>query len=232
MVKTGKKSLAAQKTVDRTKRYRLEEAIELIKQIAFANFDEAVEMAVRLGIDPRKGDQQVRGSVVLPHGTGKKARVLVFAKGDKEVEAREAGADHVGAVDLIEKIKEGWLDFDKAVATPDMMGQVGKLGKLLGPRGLMPNPKLGTVTFDVARAVREIKTGKVEFRAEKAGVVHAAVGRRSFSESQLSDNVRAFMETVIRAKPSTSKGQYLRSITLSTTVGPGVKLEIGQFASS
>jgi len=229
MGKTGKKLVEAKKKIDRTRRYELEEAVRILKETAHVKFDESIEIAVRLGIDPRKSDQQVRGSVVLPHGTGKSARVLVFAKGDKEVEAREAGADFVGAEDLLEKIKGGWLDFDKAVATPDMMGQVGKLGKVLGPRGLMPNPKVGSVTFDVAHAVKEIKAGRVEFRAEKAGIVQAAVGRRSFEEGQLQENIKTFMSTLVKAKPVASKGQYIKSVTLSATMGPGVKLEAGQF---
>lgn len=231
MGKTGKKYAAAMKTIDRTRRYELEEAVKVVKGGAYAAFDESIELAVRLGIDPRKSDQQVRGTVVLPHGTGKSVRVLVFAKGDKEVEAREAGADIVGGDDLVEKVQGGWLEFDKAVATPDMMGQVGKLGKILGPRGLMPNPKVGTVTFEVTHAVKEIKAGKVEFRAEKAGIVQAAVGRRSFEDGQIRENARAFMETIIKAKPAASKGQYIRSITLSSTMGPGVKLETTQFAA-
>ncbi len=231
MGKTGKKFAATMKTIDRTRRYDLEEAVKVVKEGAYAAFDESIELAVRLGIDPRKSDQQVRGTVVLPHGTGKSVRVLVFAKGDKEVEAREAGADIVGGDDLVEKIQGGWLDFDKAVATPDMMGQVGKLGKILGPRGLMPNPKVGTVTFEVTHAVKEIKAGKVEFRAEKAGIVQAAVGRRSFEDGQITDNARTFMETIIKAKPAASKGQYIRSITLSSTTGPGVTLETTQFAA-
>jgi large subunit ribosomal protein L1 len=230
MGKTGKKLVEAKKKIDRTRRYELEEAIRILKETAHVKFDESIEIAVRLGIDPRKSDQQVRGSVVLPHGTGKSARVLVFAKGDKEVEARDAGADFVGGDDMVAKVQGGWLDFDKAVATPDMMGQVGKLGKVLGPRGLMPNPKVGTVTFEVAHAVKEIKAGKVEFRAEKAGIIHAAIGRRSFEEGQVADNARTFMETIIKAKPVASKGQYIKSITLSSTMGPGVKLETSQFA--
>jgi large subunit ribosomal protein L1 len=227
----GKKFKKALAAVDREKRYGLEEAVALVKQVAYAKYDEAVEIAIRLGIDAKKTDQLVRGSVVLPHGLGKKVRVLVFAKGDKENEAREAGADYHGGDELVEKIQGGWTDFDKVIATPDMMGQVGKLGKVLGPRGLMPNPKLGTVTFDVARAINEVKAGRVEFRAEKSGIVQAAVGRRSFEPAQLVDNLRSFMDSVIKAKPATSKGHYLKSITLSTTIGPGVKLDLGQFGS-
>jgi large subunit ribosomal protein L1 len=231
MGKTGKKHEAAKKKVDRTKRYQLGEALKLVKELAYAGFEESVEVAVRLGVDARKSDQQIRGSVVLPHGTGRKVRVLVFAKGDKEVEAREAGADFVGGDDMVEKVQGGWLDFDKAVATPDMMGQVGKLGRVLGPRGLMPNPKVGTVTFEVAHAVKEIKAGKVEYRTDKGGIIHAAVGRRSFEDTQLEENIRTFMETLIKAKPAASKGHYLKSVTLSSTIGPGVKLDTTQFVS-
>lgn len=231
MGKSGKKHEKAKKGVDRTQRYQLGEAVKMVREMAFAGFDESLEVAVRLGVDPRKTDQQVRGSVVLPHGTGRKVRVLVFAKGDKEVEAREAGADYVGGEDMVEKIKGGWLDFDKVVATPDMMGLVGKLGRVLGPRGLMPNPKVGTVTFEVTHAVKEIKAGKVDFRTEKGGVIHAAVGRRSFDDTQLQENVSTFMDTIIKAKPAASKGQYIRSVTLCSTMGPGVKLETTQFAN-
>ena len=213
------------------KRYPLDEALKLVKELAHVSFDESVEVAVRLGVDARKTDQQIRGSVVLPHGTGKALKVLVFAKGDKEVEAREAGADFVGGDDMVEKVQGGWLEFDKAVATPDMMGQVGKLGRVLGPRGLMPNPKVGTVTFEVANAVKEIKAGKVEYRTEKGGIVHAAIGRRSFEDVRLEENLRTFMETIIKAKPPASKGHYLKSVTLSTTMGPGVKLETSQFGA-
>ncbi|MBI4918193.1 MAG: 50S ribosomal protein L1 [Acidobacteria bacterium] len=231
MAQHGKKYGKAREGVDREKRHTLEEAVGLVKGLAFAKFDEAVEVSIRLGIDAKKTDQLVRGSVVLPHGLGKKVRVLVFAKGDKEVEAREAGADFHGGDELVEKVQGGFMDFDKVIATPDMMGQVGRLGKVLGPRGLMPNPKLGTVTFDVARAISEVKAGRAEFRAEKAGIVSAAVGRKSFGEAQLLDNLRAFMDAVIKAKPATSKGQYLKSVTLATTMGPGVKLDLGQFGS-
>ena len=191
----------------------------------YAKFDEGVDMAIRLGVDPKKPDQMVRGTVVLPNGIGKKVRVLVFAKGPKEKEAQDAGADYVGAEDLVEKIGQGWLDFDKAIATPDMMGTVSKLGKILGPRGLMPNPKVGTVTFDVGKAVKEIKAGKVEFRVEKAGIVHVPVGKASFGFDRLYENVKALLEVILRVKPPTSKGIYLRSITLSSTMGPGVKID-------
>ncbi len=191
----------------------------------YAKFDEGVDLAIRLGVDPKKPDQMVRGTVILPNGIGKKVRVLVFAKGQKEKEAQDAGADYVGAEDLMEKIGQGWLDFDKAIATPDMMGTVSKLGKILGPRGLMPNPKVGTVTFDVGKAVKEIKAGKVEFRVEKAGIVHVPVGKASFGFDRLLENVKALLEVILRVKPPTSKGVYLRSITLSSTMGPGVKID-------
>lgn len=231
MAQHGKKYRKALEGVDRTKRYGLEEAVALVKSLAYGKYDEAVEISVRLGIDAKKTDQLVRGSVVLPHGLGKKVRVLVFAKGDKEVEAREAGADFHGGDELVEKIQGGFLDFDKVIATPDMMGQVGRLGKVLGPRGLMPNPKLGTVTFDVARAIQEVKAGRAEYRAEKAGIVHAAVGRKSFDDARLVENIRSFMDSVLKAKPATSKGQYLKGVALSTTIGPGVKLDVGQFGA-
>jgi len=225
MASRGKKYLEARKRVDRNKRYELEEGVKLITETSYAKFDEGVDVAVRLGVDPKKADQMVRGTVVLPNGIGRKVRVLVFAKGQKEKEALDAGADVAGAEELIEKISQGWLDFDKAVATPDMMGVVSKLGKILGPRGLMPNPKVGTVTFDVAKAIKEIKAGKVEFRVEKAGIVHAPVGKVSFGFDRLLENIRALLEVIIRAKPPTSKGIYLRSVTLSTTMGPGVKVD-------
>jgi large subunit ribosomal protein L1 len=200
------------------------EALQLVKDAAFAKFDESVEVAVRLGVDPRHADQVVRGTVVLPHGTGKTARVLVLAQGDKVREAEEAGADFVG-LEFVQKIKDGWLDFDVAVATPDVMGQVGQLGRILGPRGLMPSPKAGTVTFDVARAVGEIKAGKIEFRVDKTGNVHAPIGRVSFPVESLAANLEAFMDTVVRAKPSSSKGTYIRSVTVSSTMGPGVRID-------
>jgi large subunit ribosomal protein L1 len=222
----GKKLLKAKEEVDRNREYSLEEAISIIKKNSFVKFDETVDISVNLGVDPRKSDQMVRGSVQLPHGTGKTVRVLVFAKGEKEKEADEAGADHVGAEDLIEKIKGGWLDFDKTVATPDMMGTVGKIGKILGPRGMMPNPKLGTVTFDIAKAVKEIKGGKVEYRVEKAGIVHMPVGKVSFSEQALIENVKAALDSIQKAKPSASKGRYLKKISISSTIGAGIKLDI------
>ncbi len=199
--------------------------MKLLLETAHAKFDEGVDLAIRLGVDPKKSDQMVRGTVVLPHGTGKKVRVLVFAKGQKEKEASDAGADVVGGEDLIEKISKGWLDFDKAIATPDMMGLVSKLGKILGPRGLMPNPKVGTVTFDLEKAVKEIKAGKVEFKVEKAGVVHVPVGKVSFGFGQLLENVKTLLEVILRVKPPTSKGIYLRTVALSTTMGPGIKVD-------
>lgn len=223
----GKKYLEARSKVDRNKRFELEEGVKLLLETAYAKFDEGVDLAVRLGVDPKKPDQMVRGTAVLPHGTGKKVRVLVFAKGQKEKEALDAGADVVGAEDLIEKISKGWLEFDKAIATPDIMGQVSKLGKILGPRGLMPNPKVGTVTFDLERAIKEIKAGKVEFKVEKAGVVHVPVGKVSFGLDRLLENIKTLLEVILRAKPPTSKGVYLRSIALSTTMGPGIKIDPG-----
>jgi large subunit ribosomal protein L1 len=225
MAKRGKKYLDAIKKIDPEKKYTLEEGIVLLKEASYANFDETIDIAVRLGVDPRKADQMVRGSVSLPHGTGKTVRVVVFAKGEKEKEAQDAGADVVGSDDLAEKIQGGWLDFDRAIATPDMMGTVGKLGRVLGPRGLMPNPKSGTVTFDVAQAVKDVKAGQVEFRVEKAGIIHCPVGKRSFSEEQLLGNAKALLETLMRMKPATSKGQYIRSVAISTTVGIGIKLD-------
>ncbi len=209
----------------------LEEAVGLVKKTATAKFDETVETAIRLGVNPKHADQMVRGAVVLPHGIGKSVRVLVFAKGEKEREAREAGADFAGAEEMIEKVQGGWLDFDSAIATPDMMGQVGKLGKILGPRGLMPNPKVGTVTFDLARAVREVKAGKVEFKVDKAGIIHAQIGRASFTPSQLHENALALLEAVMKAKPASAKGQYLRGITLSATMGPGIRVDAIRIAN-
>lgn len=206
--------------------YSVEEAVTLAQKVAYAKFDETVELALRLGVNPKYADQMVRGAVVLPHGTGKSVRVLVFAKGEKEREAREAGADLVGAEDLVEKIQGGWLEFDTAVATPDLMGQVGRLGKILGPRGLMPNPKVGTVTFDVGRAIRELKAGKVEFKVDKAGNVHVPIGKKSFATAHLAANGHAVLEAIVRAKPPAAKGQYLRSITVSTTMGPGIPVDV------
>jgi large subunit ribosomal protein L1 len=217
--------------VDPDKAYSVEEAVGLAKQAAYAKFDETVDMAVRLGVNPKHADQMVRGAVLLPHGTGKAVRVLVFAKGEKEREAREAGADFVGAEDLVEKIQGGWLEFDTAVATPDLMGQVGRLGKVLGPRGLMPNPKVGTVTFDVGRAIREVKAGKVEFKVDKAGNVHVPVGKKSFTPEHLAANANAVLEALVKARPAAAKGQYLRSITVSTTMGPGVHVDVQRIAN-
>lgn len=227
----GKKIKAAKEQVEPGKEYPLDEAVGLVKKMAYAKFDETVDLVFNLGVDPRKSDQMVRGTVVLPHGSGKSVRVLVFAKGEKEKEARDAGADFVGAEDMVEKITKGWLDFDKVVATPDIMGVVGKLGKILGPRGLMPNPKLGTVTFDVGKAVREIKAGKVEYKAEKAGVVHIPIGKVSFEEQKLLDNARAIIDAVNKAKPSTSKGKYLKKLSISSTMGPGLRVDPGSVSA-
>jgi large subunit ribosomal protein L1 len=220
----GKKFRAAVAKVDRTREYPISDAVALVKGSAFAKFDETVDVAVNLGVDPRHADQIVRGTVVLPHGTGKSVRVLVVTQGDRVREAEAAGADFVG-IEYIQKIKDGWLDTDVIVATPDVMGQLGQLGKVLGPRGLMPNPKAGTVTMDVAKAVREIKAGKIEFRVDKTGNVHAPVGKVSFTQGQLAENVTVFMDTIVRAKPSAAKGTYIRSATISSTMGPGVRLE-------
>jgi large subunit ribosomal protein L1 len=231
MPKTAKKLKEALEKVDRTKNYGLDEAIELVKSAKFAKFDESVDVAVRLGVDPRHADQMVRGAVVLPNGLGKDVRVLVFAKGEKEKEARDAGADHVGAEDLVAKIQEGWFDFDTAIATPDMMGVVGKIGKLLGPRGLMPNPKVGTVTFDVGRAIKESKSGKVEFRVEKAGIVHAPVGKVSFEVDKLKENIVALVDALMKAKPVAAKGTYLKKICLSSTMGPGVRVDVTEVSA-
>uniref|UniRef100_A0A7C4JRI0 Large ribosomal subunit protein uL1 n=2 Tax=Thermodesulfobacterium geofontis TaxID=1295609 RepID=A0A7C4JRI0_9BACT len=225
MARRGKKYREALAKVDRTKRYTFEEAVKLALDTSYANFDETVEVAVNLGVDPRHADQMVRGSVVLPHGTGKPVKVLVFAKGEKAKEAMEAGADYVGDEDLIQKIQEGWLEFDKVVATPDMMPQLGKIGKILGPRGLMPSTKTGTVTFDIAKAVKEIKAGKVDFKVDRAGVVHAPVGKVSFGEKKILENLAAFFEALLKAKPSAAKGQYIRGVTISTTMGPGIKVD-------
>ena len=223
---TGKQHKAAKAKIDRTKAYTIEEALSLVKETAHAKFDETVDVCVRLGVDPRKADQMVRGAVVLPNGLGKTVRVLVFAKGEKAQEAQTAGADHVGADDLVAKIQEGWFDFDTAIATPDMMGTVGKIGKLLGPRGLMPNPKVGTVTFEIGRAVSEAKSGKVEYRVEKAGIIHAPVGKVSFDVDKLKGNVVALMDALVKAKPATSKGTYLKKISVSSTMGPGVNVDV------
>lgn len=227
-MKHGKKYLDVYKKVDKTKEYGVLEAIEFLKANSTVKFDETVEIAVVLGIDPKKSDQAVRGAVVLPHGLGKKVRVLVFAQGEKEKEAKEAGAEYVGGEDLAEKIKDGWMDFDAVLATPDMMKVVGKLGKVLGTRGLMPNPKVGTVTMDIGRAVQELKKGKVQFRIDKAGILHAPIGKLSFPAQNLVENAKAFMEAVYKAKPSTTKGQYVKKITLSSTMGQGLKVNINE----
>ena len=216
---------AVQAALGERRALSLEEAVALAKANAKAKFDETMEMAVRLGVDPRKADQMVRGTVVFPHGVGKAVRILVFAKGEKEKEAREAGADYVGLEEFVEKINGGWLEFDRAIATPDVMGQVGRLGKTLGPRGLMPNPKTGTVTFDIARAVREFKAGKIEYRVEKAGIIHAPFGKASFTTEQLAENARSLLEAIARAKPPTSKGKYLKGITISSTMGAGIPVD-------
>lgn len=226
----GKKYNAAFEKVDRNRAYPIEEAMDLIKSCAWAGFDETVELAMNLGVDPRKADQMVRGTVSLPHGTGKVARVVVFAKAEKEQEALDAGADVVGAEDLMERIQKGWLEFDSAIATPDLMGIVGRLGKILGPRGLMPNPKLGTVTFDVGKAVKEIKAGKVEYRVEKAGIIHVPVGKLSFDTKQLLENAGTVINAVLKAKPSAAKGRYLKKVSLSSTMGPGIRLDSNQLS--
>lgn len=221
----GKKFEAAKAKVEQSRTYDIESGFKLVPETITAKFDETVEVSGRLGVDPKHPEQMVRGTVVLPHGLGKKVRVLVFAKGEKEAEAKEAGADFIGAEELMEKVSKGWLDFDAVVATPDIMGAVGKLGKVLGPRGLMPNPKLGTVTFDVKRAVSELKAGKVEFRVDKAGNIHVPVGKASFGAAKLKDNFMALMEAIIKAKPASSKGTYVRSLFLCTTMGPSIRLD-------
>lgn len=225
MPKHGKNFRNKVEKIDTAAQYTLEEAVKHVLSSSFTKFDETIDIAMKLGVDPRHADQMVRSSVVLPHGTGKDTRVLVFAKGDKETEAKEAGADFVGGDDLVEKIKEGWLEFDKTVATPDMMGTVGKIGRVLGPRNLMPNAKLGTVTFDLANVIKEIKSGKVDFRVEKTGIIHAGLGKCSFGQEKMCDNLKAFVEKVIQLKPSSAKGIYLRSVTISSTMGPGIKLD-------
>jgi large subunit ribosomal protein L1 len=223
----GRKYLQALAQVQEGKKYPLREACELLSKMKIAKFDETVEVALRLGVDSKQSDQAVRGAVSLPHGLGKSVRILVFAKGEKENEAKSAGADYVGAEDLIEKIQGGWMDFDKIIATPDMMGQVSKIGKILGPRGLMPNPKVGTVTFEVEKAVRENKAGKVEFRIDKAGIVHASVGKLSFGPEKLRDNIQTLIDDVVKLKPHTAKGTYLKTISISSTMGPGIKIDPG-----
>jgi large subunit ribosomal protein L1 len=225
MSKRGKKYIEARQKIEVGKRYPFQEAIALVVGTARAKFDETVDAAIRLGVNPAHADQMVRGSVVLPNGLGRTVRVLVFAKGDKEKEALEAGADVVGSDDVVEKIKGGWFEFDRVVATPDMMGSVGKLGKILGPRGLMPNPKVGTVTFDVGKAVQELKAGKVEFRVEKAGIVHCPIGKASFGAEKLTENFLALLEMILKLKPASSKGLYIRSVAVSTVMGPGVKID-------
>ncbi len=225
MVARGKKYREAVTKVDRSRRYNFEDAINIALAGAYTKFDETVDIAVRLGVDPRHADQMVRGTVVLPHGVGKDVRVMVFAKGEKEKEAQEAGADHVGSDEYIEKIQGGWLEFEKAIATPDMMSSVSKLGRILGPRGMMPNAKLGTVTFDVAKAVKEIKAGKIDFKVEKAGIVHAPMGKVSFGHEKIVENIGAFMDTILRLKPPASKGTYLKGVAISTTMGPGIKVD-------
>ena len=232
MPKRGKKFRETAAKVDSTERYTLEDGCKLIPELGVAKFDESVDVAVRLGVNPKYADQMVRGAVVMPHGTGKTVRVAVFAKGDKAKEAEEAGADIVGAEDLAEKIQEGFLDFDAVLATPDMMGQVGRLGRVLGPRGLMPNPKVGTVTFEVARTVKELKAGRIEFRVEKAGIVHAPLGRVSFGADKIRDNLLALMELLLKLKPSSAKGTYVKSVALSTTMGPSVRLDPADVVSN
>lgn len=217
--------------VDRARNYGSAEAIELLKNVSYAKFDETVEVALNLGVNPRHADQMVRGAVVLPNGLGKEVKVLVFAKGEKEIEAREAGADFVGGMDFVTKIQEGWLDFDKAIATPDMMSVIGRIARILGPRGLMPNPKVGTVTFDVKNAINEMKAGRAEFRVDKAGILHVPIGKKSFTVEQLEGNLNALMETVMRLKPSTSKGTYLKNATISSTMGPGISLDTNALVS-
>ncbi len=230
-MKLSKNRKKAEAAFDRTKKFTVDEAVGIVKKAKFGKFDETVDLAVRLGVNPKHADQMVRGAIVLPHGTGQSVRVLVFAKGEKEKEARDAGADFAGSDDMVAKVNEGFMDFDRVIATPDMMGAVGKLGRILGPRGLMPNPKVGTVTFDVGNAVREAKGGKIEYRVEKAGIVHARIGKASFQEKALSENASALITALVKQKPSTAKGTYLRSITVSSTMGPGVRIDPGQFIS-
>ncbi|MGM9988782.1 MAG: 50S ribosomal protein L1 [Bacillaceae bacterium] len=229
MAKKGKKYLEAAKLVDRQTAYSVNEAIELVKKTNYTKFDATVEVAFRLGVDPKKADQQIRGAVVLPHGTGKVQRVLVFAKGEKAKEAEAAGADFVGDTDYIAKIQQGWFDFDVIVATPDMMGEVGKLGRVLGPKGLMPNPKTGTVTFDVTKAVNEIKAGKVEYRVDKAGNIHVPIGKVSFENEKLVENLATIYDTMLKVKPAAAKGVYMKNVTVAATMGPGVKVDTASF---
>ncbi|MBN1959507.1 MAG: 50S ribosomal protein L1 [Deltaproteobacteria bacterium] len=225
MAKLSKRYVANAEKFDRLKRYEVTEAFSILKSVKTAKFNESVDVAIRLGVDPKKSDQMVRGVVSLPNGTGKTIRVLVFAKGEKEIEAKEAGADFVGAEDLVEKIKGGWLDFDACVATPDMMPKIGPIAKILGPRGLMPNPKVGTVTLDVARTIKEQKAGRIEYRIEKAGIIHCAIGKLSFDTEKLEQNFRSLLDSIIKAKPQTAKGNYLLSVSLSSTMGPGIKID-------
>jgi large subunit ribosomal protein L1 len=225
MSRKGKRYEALKGKVDRNLRYEVAEALALVRETSYTRFDGSVDVAVRLNVDPRHADQMVRGAVVLPHGTGRTTRVVVFAAGEKAKEAEEAGADFVGAEDLVNKIQEGWLDFDKAIATPDMMRFVGRIGRILGPRGMMPNPKVGTVTMDIDRAVRDMKSGRVEFRVERAGIIHAPIGRASYSNEKLTENLLSLIETLVKLKPASAKGQYMRSITVSATMGPGVKID-------
>ena len=232
MAKKGKKYLEAVKLIDSSKAYSAAEAVELAKKTSFVNFDATVEVAFRLGVDPKKADQQIRGAVVLPNGTGKTQRVLVFAKGEKAKEAEAAGADYVGDADYITKIQQGWFEFDVIVATPDMMGEVGKLGRVLGPKGLMPNPKTGTVTFDVTKAVNEIKAGKVEYRVDRTGIIHAPIGKVSFEESKLVENFATIYDTLMKAKPAAAKGTYMKNVSLTTTMGPGMKVDPSSFAAA
>ena len=229
-MKRGKKYKEAAKLIDRTAQYELEDAVSLVKKAASAKFDETVEVHIRLGVDGRHADHQIRGAVVLPHGTGKEVKVLVFAKGDKIDEALAAGADYAGGEELVPKIQnDGWLDFDVVVATPDMMGVVGRLGKVLGPKGLMPNPKAGTVTMDVTKAINDIKAGKIEYRLDKTNIIHCPIGKASFTEEQLTQNFNALLDVIVKARPSVLKGQYLRSITLSSTMGPGIKISVAKY---
>lgn len=230
MAAHGKIIRANREKVDRTRDYSPAEAFELLKSTARSSFDETVDVALNLSVDPRHADQMVRGAIVLPHGTGKEVRVLVFARGEKEQEARDAGADFVGNDDLAQKIQDGWLDFDTAIATPDMMGTVGRLGRVLGPRGLMPNPRVGTVTFDVAKAVQDMKAGRVEFRVDKAGIVHTVVGKASFTQDKLEENFRALLAEIVRLRPASAKGTYLKRITVSTTMGPGIRVDASSFS--
>jgi large subunit ribosomal protein L1 len=225
MSKAGKKYREAKSKIDRNKRYTLEEALHILPETSYVRFDESIDVAIRLGVDPKKPDQMVRGTVALPHGTGKEVRVLVFAQGEKEKEAREAGTDYVGGEDLVEKISQGWLEFDKAIATPDMMKVVSKVGKILGPRGLMPNPKVGTVTLEVGKAVQDVKSGRVEFKVDKAGNLHVSVGKASFGQEKLKENILTLVDSIIKAKPASSKGTYVKRIAVSATMGPGIKID-------